>query len=313
MRRSFLVLALFMALGGGRQCPARQLGDLPEAENCATAADAPAVRVTTKREGNSTHFFVSNEELCEVTMTFVMTMQNLRANQQFPLTTTLLPGKTTEVFTLAPVCPDAKWLYDYTNYYKLGSACARHDDSVVYLLPYLPGNKFRVTQGYNGSFSHKGSNKYSIDWKMPEGTPVCAARGGVVVRAKDDSSMGGSSMNFDIYNNYILIRHDDGTLGHYCHLEKGGALVRQGQRVSAGQVIGRSGTTGFSSGPHLHFSVFENRDGRERVSIPVRFYTAADSAVTLLEGHSYRAPELWQSFSAKNEKVPTPDTLLRSN
>ena len=64
----------------------------------------------------------------------------------------------------------------------------------MYQLPYAPGNRFKVTQGYNGSFSHKGSNQYAIDWQMPEGTPVYAARGGVVVRTKDDSNTGGGSM-----------------------------------------------------------------------------------------------------------------------
>lgn len=249
------------------------------------------VRVSSNREGNHTRFFVENQEYCEITMTFEVKLVNLRGSVTLPYTATFPARKTTEAFALEPVDPTEKWEFSYTNYHKLGSYLARHDDSVVYQLPYAPGKKFIVTQAYNSSFSHKGANQYAIDWKMPEGTLVYAARGGLVVKTKDDSSTGGASMRFDSYNNYVLIRHDDGTLAHYCHLEKGGALVKPGDSVLAGQPIARSGNTGFSSGPHLHFCIFKTVNGRERVSIPVKFRTAEASAVTLQEDHRYCASE----------------------
>jgi murein DD-endopeptidase MepM/ murein hydrolase activator NlpD len=167
-----------------------------------------------------------------------------------------------------------------------------------------------VTQGYNGSFSHKGANQYAIDWQMPEGTPVYAARGGVVVKIKDDSSIGGSSVKYDPYNNYVLIRHDDGTLGHYCHLQKGGVYVRSGDRVMVGQRIARSGNTGFSSGAHLHFSVFKTKDGRERVSIPVRFRTSDAQAVTLEEGRRYKSIETQIASSVAMREQAKPHAVM---
>jgi len=291
-----------LSLRTGRVTAAEAISDADGSAE-SSAGMACAVKVLTKREGENTHFYVINQELCEVTMTFEMMLVNLHSDQALPLTTTLPPGQTTEVFTLSPAQAEAKWCYDYTNYYKLGSACAEHDDSHTYQLPYAPGNKFKVTQGYNGSFSHRGANKYSIDWKMPEGTQVRAARGGVVVRVKDDSSMGGPSLKYDRYNNFILIRHDDGTLGHYCHLQKDSGIVQVGQRVAMGDVIARSGSTGFSSGPHLHFCVFRNKNGRERESLPVKFRTATQNAITLIEGQSYRAADVLQSA----------DTLVKAN
>jgi murein DD-endopeptidase MepM/ murein hydrolase activator NlpD len=96
-------------------------------------------------------------------------------------------------------------------------------------------------------------------------------------------------MEYDRYNNFVLIRHDDGTLAHYCHLKKNGVLVKVGQQVETGQPIARSGNTGFSSGPHLHFCIFKTRSGRERESIPVRFRTTEHAAVVLREDHRYRA------------------------
>ena len=279
---------------------------------CATAASATsakgtptavrdadlAVKISTRREGAETHFYVENRERCEITMTFEMGLVNLKGSAPFPYTATFPPQQVTEAFRVSPVDRDSKWEYSYTNYYKLGSNCVRHDDSYVYQLPYAPGSKYKVTQGYNGAFSHKGSNLYATDWQMPEGTPVLAARGGVVVKIKDNSDTGGANIKFDPFNNYVLIRHEDGTLGHYCHLQKNGCCVAVGQTVQPGQQIARSGNTGFSSGAHLHFSVFKTKDGRSRISLPVRFKTSDEQAVTLLEGHRYKAPEIQTASTA---------------
>jgi len=256
----------------------------------AVAADKTAVKVSARRDGEETRFYVENSELSEVTLTFDFNLVNLRGDVKFPYTATFKPGET-KAFALSPIDGDAQWQYSYTNYYKLGSSVAEADD-FVYALPYAPGSTYRVTQGYNGHFSHQGSNKYAIDWKMPEGTPVYAARGGLVVKVKDDSNTGGSNLKFDPFNNYVLIRHDDGTLGHYCHLQKDGAVVRAGQIVRAGDLIAHSGNTGFSSGPHLHFCVFKAANGRERESIPVKFRTAPDMAATLAEGRKYKSIEV---------------------
>ncbi len=268
--------------------------------NVRNSEAAPAetfVKISTEHQGGATQFYVQNDEYCEVTMTFEMGLINMKGNLQFPYTATFPPRQKIEAFEISPVNRDAKWEYSYTNYYKLGSNCAQHDDSYIYQLPYAPGNRFKVTQGYNGKFSHTGSNQYAIDWDMPEGTLVHAARGGIVVRVKDDSDKGGGSIDYDRYNNYVLIRHEDGTLGHYCHLQKGGCLVKVGQMVSAGDVIAHSGNTGFSSGPHLHFCVFKTKNGRARVSIPVKFRTNQEKAITLVSGRAYRAGEI-QSASA---------------
>jgi len=287
-----LLLATF-GLGVLVSRPAAAYPEDDAAKDCAKEAtpDLKTVKVTTERDGETTHFYVDNRELGDITMTFEVSAQNLKGNVAFPYTATFPPGQVTEAFTLAPVEPGVRWEYSYTNYFKLGSHCARHDDNYIYDLPYLPGNKFKVTQGYNGKFSHTGSNQYATDWQMPQGTLVLAARGGLVIRVKDDSDKGGPSMDYDRYNNYVLIRHDDGTLAHYCHLKKRGCLVKPGQRVEAGDAIAHSGNTGFSGGPHLHFCVFRTRDGRQRLSLPVKFRTSTNAAATLLSGHSYRAPE----------------------
>jgi murein DD-endopeptidase MepM/ murein hydrolase activator NlpD len=294
LKPSFLLAlpaTLLISLVGFR-CFAAGDTEAAQGNISAVTAEAKAVKVSIKREGDVTRFYVENDELCEITMTFEMGLVNLKSSLPIPATMTFPPREVTEAFTLSPVDPASRWEYSYTNYYKLGSNCAHHDDSYIYQLPYAPGRAFKVTQGYNGSFSHKGANQYAIDWKMPQGTPVFAARGGMVIKVKDDSDTGGSNMSFDHFNNYVLIRHEDGTLAHYCHLQKGGCRVVAGQKVKAGDLIAHSGNTGFSSGPHLHFCVFKTKNGRERESIPVKFATAEEQAITLKTGRNYKATRL---------------------
>ncbi|MBE0544172.1 MAG: M23 family metallopeptidase [Verrucomicrobia bacterium] len=283
--RGILFLCGLVCLcGGGLSCSTA-------ARTYGAGSPGPAAEVTTRREGNLIHVQVDNSELGEVTLTFDVRPVNLKGSVAFPHTATFQPGPT-EAFTLAPIQPDAPGHYSYTTYYRLGSSDAVHDDSVVYQLPYAPGRSYKVSQGYNSGFSHHGVERFAIDWKMPEGTEIRAARGGLVVRVKDDSNVGGRTIRFDPYNNFIIIRHADGTLGHYCHLKKDGVKVTPGQMVQAGDAIALSGNTGFSSGAHLHFCVYKTQDGRQRVTIPVKFADADGHAVTLVEGRRYRAPEI---------------------
>ena len=150
-----------------------------------------------------------------------------------------------------------------------GDPRARPQD-VEYALP-LPRANLKVEQGYNGRFSHTDpQNQYAIDFGVPQGTPVSAARGGIVMQVESDFDRAG--LDLEKYGgraNYVRILHDDGTMGLYAHLRPEGVLVRAGQRVRTGQTIGLSGNTGFTSGPHLHFAVQVNR-GMTLVSLPFR-------------------------------------------
>jgi len=290
-----VIAGTFLMVLGFRPSPAEDHhGAVPAAAAENQTPGEKRVKITPQRDGNVTRVLVENRELCEVTVTFDFGLTNLESTVGFPHTTTFPPGQVTEAFVLSPQNTNESWNYSFTCQYKLGSAVAQHDDSYVYALPYVPGESFRVTPGYDGKFSHKGSNRYAIDWAMPEGTPVCAARGGLVVKVKDYSDRSGPSIAFDRFNNFIVIRHEDGTLGQYAHLLKDSAAVTEGDIVQAGDIIARSGNTGFSSGPHLHFSVFKARTGKERESIPIRFQTAKSAGTTLeaLRRYTAVAPEV---------------------
>lgn len=94
----------------------------------------------------------------------------------------------------------------------------------------------------------KGASTYhkGVDWAVPTGTSVMAASGGTVTKAGWTSGGG-----YTVY-----INHGNGTETRYKHLSK--ILVSVGQKVSQGQVIARSGSTGVSTGPHLHFEILIN-------------------------------------------------------
>ncbi|MBH3422356.1 M23 family metallopeptidase [Pseudomonas gessardii] len=135
-----------------------------------------------------------------------------------------------------------------------------------YPLPWR-GGPFRLTQGPGGTFSHSDvKSRYAMDIAMPEGTPIIAARGGVVVNTENSQSGRGS----DPSGNFVRVLHDDGTQGVYLHLKQGSVSVRDGQRVGVGSPLALSGNTGNSSGPHLHF-VVQRDTGAGWVSIPYEF------------------------------------------
>src|SRR5688572_16405089 len=134
----------------------------------------------------------------------------------------------------------------------LSTAVTKGIDKYEYDLPFKKGAEYRVVQGYGGLFSH--SNIAALDFAMPPGTPIYAARAGTIYSYKDNNDEGGPFSEYKNKANYIIIRHNDGSFGCYWHLQKNGVLVKHGQ-VSKGQQIGFSGASGFILRPHLHFSV----------------------------------------------------------
>lgn len=133
-----------------------------------------------------------------------------------------------------------------------------YDTLYNYGLPFLKGKRYKVMQGQNTNFTHKGSfSKYAIDFDMAVGQTVCAMRDAVVVKTIDKYSKGGKSKRFRDYANLIVLYHSDGTFSQYVHLKKDGVLVKEGDSVKKGQAIGYSGNTGMSTAPHLHFAVYK--------------------------------------------------------
>jgi murein DD-endopeptidase MepM/ murein hydrolase activator NlpD len=146
-----------------------------------------------------------------------------------------------------------------------------HDDGYAYRLPYADTESFSVIQGYGSPLSHSGPEHYTIDFGMPEGTVVHSAREGRVERVEDGFDRSCWNAHCDRYANYVEIRHPDGTLGRYFHLQQGSVIVRPGQWVDRGQPLARSGDTGYSTVAHLHFGVYRKAGDGIDQSIAIRF------------------------------------------
>ncbi len=153
-----------------------------------------------------------------------------------------------------------------------GSSTSNQRDSYfaggLYLIPYGRNATYTMSNGPNGYGWHAGKNAY--DWPLPMNTMVLCARSGTVVSLKKDSNRGGASQSYQNDANYIQIRHDDGTIANYLHFAYNSILVRVGQRVTVGEELGRSGNTGWTTQPHLHFHV-SNAAGN--VTYRLRFLT----------------------------------------
>jgi murein DD-endopeptidase MepM/ murein hydrolase activator NlpD len=148
----------------------------------------------------------------------------------------------------------------------------KDDTSYVYSLPFEKNKKYFLIQGYFSHFSHK--ERAALDFKMKRGTTVCAARGGVVVRVKEDGDRGGLNKKYRPFGNNIVIEHDDGTRSGYWHLQKDGALVNVRDTVKQGQVIALSGKTGYTALPHLHFLVWRFDGKGQWQQVATRFRTS---------------------------------------
>ena len=136
----------------------------------------------------------------------------------------------------------------------------------AYALPWK-GGPFSISQGAGGDYSHTSpKGRYAVDIAMPEGTPIVAARAGTVLKARD----GQHGRMPNPAGNYVRILHDDGTHSAYLHLSRGSVKVKAGQQVKVGTLLGQSGNTGRSTGPHLHF-VVQKAYGDSMLSIPFRF------------------------------------------
>lgn len=115
--------------------------------------------------------------------------------------------------------------------------------------------QFRITQhfGENPNIYPLTNGHNGIDFGLPEGNPVMAAADGVVTRAELDTTTAVQPNRGYGYN--VRVLHPDGSTSIYAHFQKDAFLVATGDNVKMGTVLGRSGNTGFSTGPHLHFEV----------------------------------------------------------
>lgn len=188
-------------------------------------------------------------------------------------------GKSTNLFSVIGVGDALSWRFTLQYRYVIGRPLPDYVGSVSYFPPIAPGSRFQITQAFGGEFSHQDEqNRYAVDIMMPVGTPIYAARGGLVLEVENDYFKSGTQQAYANKANSIRILHEDGSMAVYAHLELEKAQVHPGLPVQAGELIGYSGNTGFTTGPHLHFAVQVNQ-GMHLASVPFHFADLDDRAV----------------------------------
>ncbi len=247
--------------------------------------------LSTREEGKTVVFVGENAHPCMPYHAVIKFKKliNYRASVKLPARVVVPPGETVDLFSLTVIKLGRRTGYSVSMKSSPGDPNAVPDRSYLYVLPFEHGTKHLVGQGYLGKFTHKKS--YSLDFNMEEGTPVCAARDGVVFKLKDDSNEGGRGRKFDRKANFIGVLHEDGTWADYAHLKQHGVDVKIGNRVEAGQVIGFSGNTGRTNGPHLHFAV-RRATWASSTTMPTAFLSEGGEPVTIEESRWYYAYHL---------------------
>lgn len=153
-----------------------------------------------------------------------------------------------------------------------------------YTYPFATCLEVQAKKPPQGRYAHENhpESRYAIDFILPLGTPILAARKGTVVVAKHDSDRYISDMTLieqmsleqliefaAKHTNGVCIQHNDDTFTEYSHLDSQ-KVVEEGQEVEQGQPIGYCGMSGLTTQPHLHFNVFKLEDGKVK-SIPFEF------------------------------------------
>ena len=145
------------------------------------AGEQKLIKISTQKNDGRTTFQIENLQDADVTVTVELELKNLAASSEVPFTATIPARTKIEALTLRPIEEKQDSSWSYTYFATWGNLDVQHEDSYMYALPYAHGESFPVSQGFHGKYSHTGGDCFSIDFKMPEGSTVNAARDEVVV------------------------------------------------------------------------------------------------------------------------------------
>jgi len=241
--------------------------------------------VSAERRATGHDLIARNRGPAPVSVQLTLTStENARTSQPLPVLAVVQPHSELLLLQIRPAYPGRSLRFSTQSTFSIGSFYAIPDPRASYRLPFEDGHSFVISQAAGGpltTHSEKDS-EFAVDFTMPENTPIIAARDGVVIEIEAANRHGGKDRELLAMANYVRILHADDTVATYAHLALEGVRVRSGDKVSAGAIIGMSGATGYTSGPHLHFVVQKlehTSRGFTMVSLPVRFRVGNPSHV----------------------------------
>lgn len=249
-------------------------------------AQEQKLKVYTEQTKTAIIVYADNDKLYPQSTTLTLDLKGLKPSKKLEKYLVVPPQSSRYQLVELVIPKDRSWGYNYSFTYIMGDISVKHDDSYVYMLPYEEGKSFKIGQGYNGRSTHQGEN--TLDFNLPAGETITAARSGKVVRIKEDSNRGCPNESCAKLGNYVTIMHKDGTYAEYYHLKQNGVLVELGTEVEEGQPIGLTGNTGWATGYHLHFIVYKSGFPK-RETIATQFKTREGIQKVLKESESYTA------------------------
>ncbi|MDP2958316.1 MAG: M23 family metallopeptidase [Longimicrobiales bacterium] len=209
-------------------------------------------------------------------------LQNLRLTDSVPVVRTVPGGSNLILTRVERIDPMASINAEPRIEADLGSDSTRPDPTILYAMPF-GGEQPQQLVATFGSWTHRGENFFSLDFALPGGTPVLAARSGVVAIVQDSLPGGGEEGELIGKANLVVVGHSDGTLASYAYLSTGIA-VAVGDSVARGQFLGLSGSGGALGLPHLHFHVGKRLTRAENRTIRVLFESPTGGVHDLSEG-----------------------------
>ena len=239
-----------------------------------TGTRAPDVSVTTTVENDELLFIADNRFHAPVEV--ILALDALHDVELPPSDIDMrwvIPPQTRQTILGLPASEDALFpAADFRFIWIPGDPASEHRPSEPYRAPFAVANEYPITQAFPmGNTHNTPDSRHAVDLAMPVGTDIYAARSGIVFEVASTNFRGGVDAEaYAAPANIVRILHDDGTHAVYAHLNWNTIRVRPGDRVERGEYIADSGNTGFSSGPHLHFVVLQNK-GMRLESVPVVF------------------------------------------
>ena len=252
--------------------------------------ERPAVNLLQRSQENGVALIAQNTYFGPVQIAFrLRPIENVSPATRRSGLATLPPRSETPLVVIGKSVDNVELRFDSEFEFIPGEPGVEHRPDQPYRLPYALSTAVRVSQAYPVLKTHSDpASQYAIDFAMPIGTDVFAAREGIVIEVASDFFEAGTDYEVDGPRaNVVRVLHDDGTMGLYVHLNWNTIRVVPGQRVRRGEYLADSGNTGFSTGPHLHFVVQRN-EGGALVAVPLEF-AYPSGPVTLVTGETYTA------------------------
>ncbi|NVK39163.1 MAG: M23 family metallopeptidase [Gammaproteobacteria bacterium] len=267
----------------------------------------PDICYRTEESETTIDLYIINKSLTIITLDLDFHANNLE-KIYLQKSTDTIEKKSEKLIARYAIGNTSSWSYSFKYFSQPGDFNSSHNDSHTYQLPFKKDTEFTLTQSFNGEFSHVTEhNQYALDFAMPIGTEILAARSGKVIKVISHYTTSGTTLDYLDKANKVMIEHDDGTIAAYVHLKYLGSYVLPGDLIKVGDIIGLSGNTGYSTGPHLHFSIQSPITGKKSQSFPFVFETSNGVISDPIAGLKYKSANIPIINEAENSNQTESD------